>query len=361
MPIKYQVELNSASKIYGETAAIQNVSFQILEGEFFSILGPSGSGKTTILRAIAGLIDLNGGEIFIGGRPMHGVPVYKRDTSIVFQNYALFPHMNVFSNVAFGLRMHNIRGTEVHRRVNEVLKLVWLEGMEKRRPNQLSGGQQQRVALARAIVTRPKVMLLDEPLGALDRNLRESMQVELKTLQREVGITTLLVTHDQEEALTLSDRIAIINLGRIEQVGMPTEVYESPVNRFIASFMGQTNLIPGIVKRCTERGVLVETPEGLQILARIGKGETKEGAKVFLAIRPEKIQLSSRFEPEMDNVLQGVIEHIVYKGAQTILHIRVGSRLIVAVEKNTFSESVLSTGMIIFLQWPPENVLILRE
>lgn len=361
MPIRYQVELNSASKIYGETAAIQNVDLQILEGEFFSILGPSGSGKTTILRAVAGLIDLNGGEIFIGGSPMRGVPVYKRDISIVFQNYALFPHMNVFNNVAFGLRMHNVEVGEVHRRVNDVLKLVKLEGMEKRRPNQLSGGQQQRVALSRAIVPQPKVMLLDEPLGALDRNLRESMQVELKTLQREVGITTLLVTHDQEEALTLSDRIAIINMGRIEQVGTPTEVYERPINRFVASFMGQTNLIPGMVKGCTERGALIETPEGLQILARSGEGETKEGDEVFLAIRPEKIQLSSLVEPEKENVMQGVIEHIVYKGAQTILHIRVGSRLFVAIEKNTFSGNVSSMGEMIFLRWPPENVLILRE
>jgi ABC-type Fe3+/spermidine/putrescine transport system ATPase subunit len=204
-------------------------------------------------------------------------------------------------------------------------------------------------------------MLLDEPLGALDRNLRETMQVELKTLQREVGITTLLVTHDQEEALTLSDRIGIINLGRIEQVGTPAEVYESPVNRFVASFMGQTNFMTGIVKRCTERAVLVEAAEGLKILARPGKAEAKEGAEVFLAIRPEKIQLSSVFEPESENVMQGVIEHIVYKGAQTILHIRVRNRIIVVNEKNSFSQSSLSSGKMVFLRWPPENILILRE
>jgi spermidine/putrescine ABC transporter ATP-binding subunit len=361
MRVKYQVEVNSASKFYGETVAIQDINLQILEGEFFSILGPSGSGKTTILRAIAGLIDLNRGEIIIGDRPMRGVPTYKRDISIVFQNYALFPHMNVFNNVAFGLRMHNLERPEVHRRVSNVLRLVKLAGMEKRRPNQLSGGQQQRVALSRAIVTTPKVMLLDEPLGALDRNLRETMQVELKSLQREVGITTLLVTHDQEEALTLSDRIAIINFGRIEQIGTPAQVYESPANRFVASFMGQTNFMTGIVKRCTEREVVVEGAEGFKFLARRGKEEVMQGAEVFLAIRPEKIQLSPEFDPESENVMEGPIEHIVYKGAQTIFHIRVGNHIVVANEKNSFSETFFSSGKRVFLRWPPENILIFRE
>lgn len=357
----YQVELKGATKVYGEVAAIRDVDLSIERGEFFSILGPSGSGKTTILKAIAGLISLSSGEIWIGGRSMHDVPAFKRGLSIVFQNYALFPHMNVFENVAFGLRMNRVTASEIRPRVLEALERVRLPGMEKRKPHELSGGQQQRVALARAIVTHPKVMLLDEPLGALDKSLREEMQIELKILQRQLGITTIMVTHDQEEALSLSDRIAVINGGCIEQVGKPNEIYEQPINRFVAQFIGGTNLFSGVVEALTPGGIRVKTNEGLWMEGG-EKGEKIEvGDHVYLTVRPEKIRLSRRPMPEMKNQISGMIENIIYMGASTLFHIGVGGRRILVAEKNAHPEISYSTGETIFLSWPPSAVRILKE
>ncbi len=346
-----QVELKKATKLYGETAAIREVNLQIKAKEFFSILGPSGSGKTTILRAIAGLLRLSSGQILIGGRPMENVPVFKRGLSIVFQNYALFPHINIFDNVAFGLRMQKVPPGEVRQRVMEALERVRLPGMEKRRPSQLSGGQQQRIALARAVVVKPEVMLLDEPLGALDRNLRENMQVELKSLQRDLGITTVMVTHDQEEALSLSDRIAVIDRGRIEQVGSPSDIYERPVNRFVAGFIGGTNLIPGTVREEEQKGLIVETAEGIRIRASAGQRKTAVGDSVSVAIRPEKILLSAEASAGAENQLQGVIENVVYMGASTTFHLRVKDRLLVVVEKNAGPEPPFAKSQAIFIQW----------
>src|SRR5438445_3989575 len=240
-----QVELATVSKLYGETAAVDNVSLTVHEGEFFALLGPSGSGKSTLLRLVAGFIRPTQGTIRIGGEPVGHIPPSHRQIGMVFQSYALFPHLNVFRNVAFGLEVRKTSREEIGRRVSDALALVQLTGLEYRRPSQLSGGQQQRVALARALVIRPKVLLLDEPLGALDRRLRAEMQVELRQIQRRVGITTIFVTHDQEEALTLSDRVALMRAGRIVQLGTPHEVYDHPVSTFAATFLGDSNFLPG--------------------------------------------------------------------------------------------------------------------
>jgi spermidine/putrescine transport system ATP-binding protein len=241
----YAVELREVSKRFGEVEAVHQVSLQIREGEFFSLLGPSGCGKTTTLRMIAGFERPDAGEILIRGQRMNEVPPFHRPVNTVFQHYALFPHMTVFENVAFGLEMKRLPREEIRRRVAEALRLVRLTGLENRYPRQLSGGQQQRVALARALVNRPAVLLLDEPLGALDLKLRKEMQLELKNLQHQVGITFIYVTHDQEEAMTMSDRIAVMNQGRVLQVGTPVEIYERPATRFVADFIGETNFLEG--------------------------------------------------------------------------------------------------------------------
>ncbi len=241
------VDIRQVSKRYGNVAALDSVSLELADGKFFGLLGPSGSGKTTLLRSIAGFVEPDAGEILIDGVDVSRIPTHRRDIGMVFQNYALFPHMSVFDNVAFALSVRRIGQAETKRRVAEILELVQLGGYDERRPRQLSGGQQQRVALARALVSNPRVLLLDEPLGALDKNLRQQMQVELRQIQREVGITTVLVTHDQEEALTLSDQIAVLREGRLVQTGKPDEVYERPRTAFAAEFLGATNFLSGRV------------------------------------------------------------------------------------------------------------------
>src|SRR5499426_1790551 len=275
------LRLEAVAKSFdGVVNAVDNVSLEIGPGEFFSLLGPSGCGKTTTLRLIAGFETLDHGRIFVGHHDITDVPVHLRDMSMVFQSYALFPHRTVAENVAFGLRMRRIGKQEIVRRVRETLQLVALTGLEERRPAQLSGGQQQRVALARAIVVRPPVLLCDEPLGALDRKLRQQMQFELKQLQKELGVTLVFVTHDQEEALALSDRIAVMNAGRIEQVGTPAEIYERPRTRFVADFVGEINIIDGI----WGAGRLVAA-DGRAMPAPAVAGRDGPGA---IAIRPER-------------------------------------------------------------------------
>ena len=246
------VELTGVTKQFGDFVAVREIDLQIRDGEFFSLLGPSGCGKTTTLRMIAGFEQPTVGEVYIHGQPVAGIPPYRRPVNTVFQSYALFPHMTVAQNVAFGLEMKKVAKPEIERRVAEALELVQLRQMETRRPRQLSGGQQQRVALARALVNRPEVLLLDEPLGALDLKLRKAMQLELKQIQSEVGITFVYVTHDQEEALTMSDRIAVMDVGIVQQVGAPRDIYEHPNNRFVADFIGETNFLTGDVAEVGE-------------------------------------------------------------------------------------------------------------
>src|SRR5688572_8141607 len=305
------VELSGVTKRFGEFAAVDNLSLDIYEGEFFSLLGPSGCGKTTTLRMIAGFEEPTEGGISVAGEPMRGVPPYKRPVNTVFQSYAIFPHLNVFDNVAFGLRRSGVKGDELRQRVTEACAMVQLEGFEKRKPNMLSGGQQQRVALARALVKRPKVLLLDEPLGALDLKLRKELQLELRNLQHEVGITFVYVTHDQEEALTMSDRIAVMNEGKVQQVADPTTLYELPKNRFVANFIGQINVFSGIVESMSGERVTLRTRAGSSIEAVAPEGETVEaGSEAHAAVRPEKV----RFGGEGDNVVHARIKQVVYLG-----------------------------------------------
>jgi spermidine/putrescine ABC transporter ATP-binding subunit len=341
------VEVRNAVKRYGALAALDEVTLAVPEGEFFGLLGPSGSGKTTLLRAIAGFVVPDSGEIRIDGQRIEGVPVHKRGIGMVFQNYALFPHLSVFDNVAFGLSVRGVPAGEIRSRVAEALRLVRLSGLEERRPRQLSGGQQQRVALARALVTRPKVLLLDEPLGALDKRLRQEMQVELKLIQRTVGITTIFVTHDQEEALTLSDRIAILSEGRLVQVGPPAEVYERPATRFAAEFLGEANLFAGRA----EAGAL-RTPSGLAIFSALPLA----AGEALIAVRPEKIQLAdpAARAPDGVNRLEGRILRSIYSGSSIAYRIEVPGQEMTVFEQNRAARA-REEGAAVALTWAPEH------
>ncbi len=303
----YDVELIGVSKAFGSTMAVRDLTLQVEQGLFYSLLGPSGCGKTTTLRLIAGFEQPTTGQVKIRGTDVAGLPPYRRDVNTVFQSYALFPHMPVADNIAYGLRQRHVGRAEIRRRVDEALEMVRLPRAGKRRPNELSGGQQQRVALARALINRPTVLLLDEPLSALDLKLRKEMQAELKTLQRTVGITFIYVTHDQDEAITLSNRIAVINAGRLEQDGTPAEVYERPQTRFVADFIGLTNFIAGTVRESRADGsggagsrqVVVTTPIGEIICAGPQPG-VANGERVTLTLRPEKVQVVEAGTPVRD-------------------------------------------------------------
>ena len=283
------VRLEGLTKRFDDVVAVDNISLEIERGRFFALLGPSGCGKTTTLRMIGGFEEPTAGHIHLGERDVSGLPSYKRDVNTVFQSYALFPHLSIYENVAFGLRRRKVKGDELSRRVLEALELVGLGGLEKRKPRQLSGGQQQRIALARALVNRPRVLLLDEPLGALDLKLRKQMQLELKRIQHEVGLTFIHVTHDQEEAMTMADQIVVMNNGHIEQAGTPAELYENPATAFVASFLGVSNLLTGeIVGPDTVRltdGTVVSIP-ARRLAGRSGR--------IAIGIRPEKIRIGGR-------------------------------------------------------------------
>ena len=283
------IRLDGVSKRFGDYVAVESADFDIAEGEFFSMLGPSGCGKTTTLRMIAGFEQPTTGRILLHGDDVSRTPPYRRDVNTVFQNYALFPHMNVFDNVAFGLRNKKTPNDVVRTRVMELLEVVRLPDMAERRPTQLSGGQQQRIALARALVNLPKALLLDEPLGALDLKLREVMQLELKRIQREVGITFIFVTHDQEEALTMSDRIAVMTRGRVDQIGTPTEIYQHPATAFVAGFIGTANLLPVTVRSQEGDSVVVDSRLGNQFRVPAGGRSHPTGTEATLMVRPERL------------------------------------------------------------------------
>ena len=317
-PSTSDVRLDHVTKEFDDVRAVDDLSLEIERGSFFALLGPSGCGKTTTLRMIGGFEEPTEGTIYLGDEPVSGRPPYKRDVNTVFQSYALFPHLTIFENVAFGLRRRGVRGSDVRGRVLDILNLVGLEGLGSRRPRQLSGGQQQRVALARALVNRPQVLLLDEPLGALDLKLRKQMQLELKAIQNDVGITFIHVTHDQDEAMTMADRIAIMNAGRIEQLGAPTDLYERPQTAFVASFLGISNLLPGTIlgpgRVRLEDGTEVRVPEAT-LNGRSGQ--------VAVGVRPEKIRLGHGEE----NKLTGRLLETAYVGVATqyVLETRCGN------------------------------------
>ncbi len=341
---------------------MHDVSIEVRQGEVLALLGPSGCGKTTTLRMIAGFEDPDAGLVRVKGHVVNDVPTYRRNLGMVFQHYALFPHMSVFDNVAFGLRMRHVPRGDVRRMVTEAMALVRLEGLEARRPAELSGGQQQRVALARAVVTKPAVLLLDEPLGALDKKLREQMQIEIRALQRALGITTIFVTHDQEEALTLSDRIAVMEQGEIVQIGTPTEIYERPRSRFVSDFIGVSNFLAGRVVEHTAEGSLVELDEADACrLSVAGANSLRPGERVEVAIRPEKIRLV-RGAPPGANVLPGRIENVVYLGAVTYYYVRVaGDVRLTVMEQNQAppSRGGYAVGDAVHAVWDTESGLLL--
>ena len=351
------VRLSGITKRFGDFVAVDDLNLDIYEGEFFSLLGPSGCGKTTTLRMIAGFEEPTQGEISVAGEQVQGVPPYRRPVNTVFQSYAIFPHLNVFDNVAFGLRRAKVPKDEVASRVADACEMVQLAGFEKRKPGMLSGGQQQRVALARALVNRPKVLLLDEPLGALDLKLRKEMQLELKSLQEEVGITFVYVTHDQEEALTMSDRIAVINEGKVQQLAGPTTLYETPANRFVAGFIGQTNVFSGTVEAADGDKVTLRTREGLRVEAVAREqAPPKEGEESHAAVRPEKV----RFGESGDNVSAAEVKQVVYLGASTqyIAELEGGGKLVL-YQQNAFDAARPSEGDEVTVSWDARNCLVL--
>jgi spermidine/putrescine transport system ATP-binding protein len=361
------IELVSVEKAFTggghDVRAVEHVDLRIAEGEFFSLLGPSGCGKTTTLRMIAGFEEPTSGQILLHGRDMVGVPPFRRDVNMVFQQYALFPHMDVFENVAFGLRRKKVAKDEIARRVAEALALVELEGREKRRPRQLSGGQQQRVALARALVNRPRALLLDEPLGALDLKLRQAMQLELKRIQREVGITFVYVTHDQEEALTMSDRLVVMNAGRIEQLGNPRELYEHPATRFVANFIGTSNILTGRLERKGDAWALAGLGPDQRVLVA-DAGPVAQGEEVELAVRPEKMVLRAEHDPPPPDrcALRARVTEVVYLGTSTQYRTVTDAGTAVAVYRQNASATPgaeVLTGQVGWLEWSPEHSYVL--
>jgi spermidine/putrescine transport system ATP-binding protein len=356
------VRLRGVTKTFGDVIAVDDLHLEIQAGEFFSLLGPSGCGKTTTLRMIGGFEEPNTGTIALGGRDVTDLPPYRRDVNTVFQSYALFPHLSVFENVAFGLRRRKVDGSEIGRRVGETLELVDLPGFQRRKPFQLSGGQQQRVALARALVNRPRLLLLDEPLGALDLKLRKQMQLELKRIQHEVGITFLYVTHDQEEAMTMSDRLAVMRFGRIEQIGGPESVYERPATEFVAGFLGASNLLEGMLGERIAGFTSVRLSSGDQIRVPVQSTGDLTG-KVKLGVRPEKIRLTVTPEAEDDtwNSVQATVRMATFIGVshQFTLAGPGGSTLTV-YSLNVGSASLPAPGDHVHLLWRPEHTFVVR-
>jgi spermidine/putrescine transport system ATP-binding protein len=337
--------------------AVRGLDLVIREGEFFSLLGPSGCGKTTTMRMIAGFEEPTQGGIRLHGADVTGIPPNKRDVNMVFQSYALFPHMTVFENVAFGLRRKKAAKEEITRRVGEMLEIVDLGGRGERRPRELSGGQQQRVALARALVNRPRALLLDEPLGALDLKLRQAMQVELKRIQREVGITFVYVTHDQGEALTMSDRIAVMNDGAIEHLGTPREIYEHPKTRFVAGFIGTSNLLGGTVARVESGQAVIDVSPEERIIVPVHDPAPAPGSTLELTVRPEKIQLSTTRPAGRGCVLRGEVTEVVYLGTSTNFSVSTttGADIVVFQQNSAAAGEAAERGDHVWLSWQPEH------
>jgi spermidine/putrescine transport system ATP-binding protein len=359
------VKLADLVKTFGESVAVDHIDLEVVDGEFFSLLGPSGCGKTTTLRMIGGFEAPTSGLIELQGQDVTWLPPYRRNVNTVFQNYALFPHLTIYENVAFGLRRKGVKDAEVRSRVVEMLRLVELSGFEGRKPTQISGGQAQRVALARALINKPAVLLLDEPLGALDLKLRKQMQVELKRIQQEVGITFIYVTHDQEEAMTMSDRIAVMNKGRYEQLGDPEVLYERPTTRFVAGFLGVSNLLPGTVEGLDDGYATVRLADDTRV--RAPRGLVGDRGEVSVGVRPEKIRLHETDveAPSGHNHLSGVIRHASYLGVSTqyLVDARGGATITVYeqnVERATKSE-LWAAGEAVQLTWSPDHTFVVAE
>jgi spermidine/putrescine transport system ATP-binding protein len=370
MTSEFAVELRDVVKQFitpegNQLNAVDHVTMQIKNGEFFSMLGSSGCGKTTSLRMIAGFEWPTEGEVYIEGKPMGHTPPFQRKVNTVFQSYALFQHMTVFQNIAFGLEMEGVKEAEIKQRVGRALEMVQLSGMDRRKPKQLSGGQQQRVAVARSLVKTPDVLLLDEPLGALDLKLRKEMQLELKALQQQLGITFVYVTHDQEEALTMSDRIAVMSKGVVQQMGTPVEIYERPANKFVADFIGESNFLEGNIKSISKDEANVFIPalnsdvRGMPISNGLVKGED-----VVVSIRPEKIRITEK-GARAENLFRAIVKNTVYIGADTHVYVEAHGTKLKVMEQNHISRldpnSFYHVGQEVWLMLMPENTLILKK
>ena len=359
------LEIRGVTKTFGSFVAVNNVDLEIYKGELFCLLGGSGCGKTTLLRMLAGFESPSSGQILIDGKDMSDVPPYERPTNMMFQNYALFPHMTVEKNIAFGLQQDGLAKGEIRDRIDDILRLVELQDFKKRRPQQLSGGQRERVALARALVKEPKLLLLDEPLGALDKKLREQTQFELVNIQEKVGVTFVVVTHDQEEAMTLSSRIAVMHEGKFVQIGSPTEIYEFPENRLVADFIGSANIFDGTV--------IARSGKNLQVATEIGNFyvesavEVSEGSEVYYGIRPEKIHLSMQTADESEeNRVVGIIDDIGYLGNNSRYKVRISNdyKIDVTVPNQVRPKNLkhhISLQDKVYLNWDASSAMLLKK
>jgi iron(III) transport system ATP-binding protein len=352
-----EVRLEQVGKRFGKTWAVRGVSLKIGVGEFYTFLGPSGCGKTTLLRMIAGFAFPDEGSVLLDGEPVNALPPWKRDVGMVFQSYALWPHLSVFENVAFGLQERGVPRTEIARRVEEALHMVNLETMGGRRPSQLSGGQQQRVALARTLVVKPRVLLLDEPLSNLDAKLRAQMRIELLKLQRDLGITTVYVTHDQEEALALSTRIAVMSAGSVVQEGTPREIYERPAQRFVAEFVGAANLLPVVVESADAEGFLVHSELGGRLRVAQSASPVPSGRPALLTVRPEAVDvLAPETPPDQRNRLEGTVAASAFQGAAIQYEIEVAGSLLRASVANPKGKRIFQRGERVAVAFTPEDV-----
>jgi putrescine transport system ATP-binding protein len=355
------VRFADVRKAYAGVSAVDGLSLDIFPGEFFALLGPSGCGKTTLLRLLAGFERLDGGQILLDGRDIGDVPPHRRPVNMMFQSYALFPHLTVAGNIGFGLRQEGLPKTEIAERVAAMQSLLQLDGLGERRPDQLSGGQRQRVALARSLVKRPRVLLLDEPLAALDKKLRERTQYELLELQARLGLTFIIVTHDQEEAMRLADRIAVMDRGRLVQVAPPAEIYERPNSRWVAEFIGEVNLIEGRVTACDAAGCRLETAGGIGLQVRPTEA-VKSGDLVAVAVRPEKIAIAA--EGAGTAGLAGTVEEFGYRGDSSVYRVRLDNGLLLsAAAANTarLADAAITWGDRVSLSWPPEAAMVLTQ
>jgi spermidine/putrescine transport system ATP-binding protein len=356
------IGLNGVSKRFGRHAAVDDVSLEIADGEFFSLLGPSGCGKTTTLRMVAGFERPDAGRIVLKGNDVTDVPANRRPVNMVFQQYALFPHMSVYDNVAFGLKVKRVPRAEHRERVHEMLRVVSLEGLDRRRARQLSGGQQQRVALARALVNRPAALLLDEPLGALDVKLRKQMQLELKRIQTTLGTTFVYVTHDQEEALAMSDRMAVMNGGRVEQTGNPREIYEHPRTAFVADFIGSLNALDLRIDELVGENAVMRLGENQRIVVPVGTAH-RPGETLRVAVRPERVQIGAPGVPLSNggSRLEGTIAELVFLGMYTQFHVDTGAGRLVCHRLADDSLGPLEPGSRVTLSWEAEQGSLLGE
>jgi len=359
------IRFQNVVKRYGEVVAIDGVSLDIYEREFFALLGPSGCGKTTLMRMLAGFEEASEGKITLAGSDLSGVPPYRRPVNMMFQSYALFPHMTVTDNIAFGLKQERMPKSEIASRVDEMLKLVNLRGFEKRKPHQLSGGQRQRVALARSLAKRPKVLLLDEPMAALDKKLREQTQFELMDLQQRIGTTFIIVTHDQEEAMTVADRIAVMDHGKLVQVATPAEIYEQPNSRYVAEFVGDINIIEATVERVTPGDVTLKSDMIDAELRLSQRADIKAGERAAVALRPEKIRIGKEPLSEVHaNCAHGVVYDIAYLGDLSIYHVHLDNGFVLKAAKTNLSRQIeppIDWDDKVYLSWTPDAGVLLKS